>query len=140
MVRRGLASTRCLYFPSRLPLGSLLPTRSRTMEAVLQHITAPQMLPIAFGFISCLVSGTLALGEGIIFMLLYEVSRSYGLFGVNTSRFEGILFSLLISTFSQLPIVFAGRHEMSIVLGYGVCMGVVSLVFITLGVVTPFSF
>lgn len=104
------------------------------MEAVLERVTSPQFLPVVFGFVSCFVSGTLALGEGVIFMLLYEVSRSYGLFGVNTSRFEGVLFSLLISVFSQLPIIFAGRYEMSAVLGYGVCMALVSLCFITTGV------
>lgn len=104
------------------------------MEAVLQYVTAPQFLPVVFGFISCLISGTLALGEGVIFMLLYEISRSYGLFGLNTSRLQGVLFSLLISVFSQLPIIFAGRYEMSTVLGYGVCMALVSLSFITMGV------
>jgi hypothetical protein len=104
------------------------------METVLLNVMAPQYLPILFGFISCFVSGTLALGEGVIFMLLYEVSCSYGVFGVHSTRFQGVLFSLLISVFSQLPIIFAGRYEMSTVIGYGVCMALVSLCFITMGV------
>lgn len=104
------------------------------MDSTWLHPALPHALPLAFAFASCFVSGTLAIGEGIVFMLLYNISRSYGLLGGGAPRFQGVLFSQLISAFSQLPVVFAGRHEMAIVLGYGVVMVIVSLCFITLGV------
>jgi hypothetical protein len=105
-----------------------------TLAAMVSLLTLPHQLTLVYAFVSCLVAGTLVIGEGIIFMLLYNISRSYGLFGDNTSRFKGVLLSQVISACSQLPIVFAGRHEMSTVLGYGLCMVVVSLSFITMGV------
>jgi hypothetical protein len=104
------------------------------MDAISLHPALPHVLTLVFGFISCLISGTLAIGEGIVFMLLYEISRSYGLFGENPSRFKGVLLSQVLSAFSQLPIVIAGRHEMSYVMGYGLFMVVVSLCSITMGV------
>jgi hypothetical protein len=104
------------------------------MDVFSLHPNLPHVLTLVFGFISCLISGTLAIGEGIVFMLLFEISRSYGLFGENTSRFKGVLLSQVLSAFSQLPIVVAGRHEMSYVLGYGLFMVVVSMCSITMGV------
>ena len=50
--------------------------RSIAMESTWLRPALPHALPLAFAFVSCFISGTLAIGEGIVFMLLYNISRS----------------------------------------------------------------
>ena len=104
------------------------------MELAALHPAIPHILTLVFGFTACSVSGILSMGEGIVFMLLYNISRSSGLLGDNASYFNGLLLAQVLGFCTGLPIIFAGRHEMSLTLGYGILMTIVSLRFITMGV------
>lgn len=76
-------------------------------------------IPPFFALCASIVLGITSAGEGITFMMLWTFAGQFGLLGTDYTFQKAVFYTSFFPVFCSPPILYAARHELKTVFGYG---------------------